>query len=86
MDDIVERICDGLTRKSEDIDALRNSIKLYSICSDKIKEDLSKINKFQEVNSEKTCLECDHNLFSESFYIFPCKHRFHKVINDQISN
>ncbi|KAL4455337.1 hypothetical protein ABPG74_012489 [Tetrahymena malaccensis] len=75
---VTEQICNGLEQKNKKIEELRILIKAYSLAADKIKSDLNKINKYVIIKQDKTCRECNRALYTDSFYIFPCKHGFHQ--------
>ena len=52
----------------------------YSKNAEQLKNELRVIkNRYIEIESSHKCEECQKNLFSEEFYIFPCMHGFHKV-------
>ena len=57
-------------------------MKDYSDNAENLKYELKSLKaKYLEIDKNQECEECYESIFDSEFYVFPCLHCFHRVID-----
>lgn len=74
-----DEISDSLKGYVETIKKQKNDLNVYEKTAEEIKNELRHLrSRHFDLKGDEKCQECSRSIFGEEFYLFPCRHCYHK--------
>ncbi len=75
-----DEISDSLKSYVETIKKQKNDLSVYEKTAEDMKNELRHLrNRHFDLKGDEKCVECQRSIFGEEFYLFPCRHSYHRV-------